>query len=91
LLALDGGGIRGGLTASDLVAMGKQLRRRHSKPQLLLAEHFDVVGSVSMAKDPALTMSLAVVLKGFPFHLKLGKDQLLLQAPSRSVICPTTC
>jgi hypothetical protein len=61
LLALDGGGIRGGLMASDLVEMGKPLRRRHSKPQLLLAERFDLVGAVSMVKDPALTMPLAVV------------------------------
>ena len=50
MLALDGGGIRGALTAGYLVEMEALLRQRHDDPQLVLAR---AVSISSAAPAPA--------------------------------------
>lgn len=37
-----------------------------------------VDGGVSMANNPALTLLMVATLKGFPFHWKMGADNLML-------------
>ena len=47
ILALDGGGIRGALTLGFLERIEKILRERSGNPNLLLCEHFDLIGGTS--------------------------------------------
>lgn len=47
ILALDGGGVRGLLTLQVLARIEHELRARHSDPDLLLCDYFDLIGGTS--------------------------------------------
>ncbi len=47
MLALDGGGIRGAVTIGFLQELENNLRKRHSNPNLLLCDYFDLIGGTS--------------------------------------------
>lgn len=47
VLALDGGGVRGALTIGVLTEMEARLRERHGRPDLVLADVFDLIGGTS--------------------------------------------
>jgi patatin-like phospholipase/acyl hydrolase len=73
LLALDGGGIRGALTAGYLVEMEKLLRQRHGNPRLVLADYFDFIGGTSTGSIIAAGLSLGMGAEEVSqSYLKLG-------------------
>lgn len=47
ILTLDGGGVRGVLTLSVLARVEQLLRERHTSPQLVLADYFDLIAGTS--------------------------------------------
>lgn len=47
ILALDGGGIRGVFTLEVLLCMQELLRKHYGKPDLVLADHFDLFSGTS--------------------------------------------
>jgi patatin-like phospholipase/acyl hydrolase len=73
MLALDGGGIRGVLTLGFLERLEKILRERHNKPDLVLADYFDLIGGTStgsvIASALAIGMDAASIKK---LYLELG-------------------
>lgn len=73
LLALDGGGIRGALTAGYLVELEKLLRQRHDDPRLVLADYFDFIGGTSTGSIIAAGLSIGMTAKDVSdSYLKLG-------------------
>ena len=73
MLALDGGGIRGALTAGYLVEMEQLLRRRHGNPQLVLADYFDFIGGTSTGSIIAAGLALGMTAQQVSdSYLQLG-------------------
>lgn len=58
LLALDGGGIRGILTLGYLARIEALLRERTGRPDLVLADYFDLVGGTSTGSIIAAGLAL---------------------------------
>ncbi len=73
ILALDGGGIRGVLALGFLERIEGVLRERYSKPDLVLADYFDLIGGTStgsvIASALAIGMDAASIKK---LYLELG-------------------
>ena len=73
MLALDGGGIRGALTAGYLVELEKLLRQRHGNPQLVLADYFDFIGGTSTGSIIAAGLAIGMTAEDVSdAYLKLG-------------------
>lgn len=73
ILALDGGGIRGALTAGYLVEMETLLRQRHGNPKLVLADYFDFIGGTSTGSIIAAALSIGMNARDVSdAYLKLG-------------------
>ena len=47
ILSLDGGGIRGALTAGYLEKLEAIIREKHNDPRMLLCDYFDLIGGTS--------------------------------------------
>jgi uncharacterized protein len=60
LLALDGGGIRGIITLQVLAEIETQLRHRHARPDLVLADYFDYVAGTSTGAIIAACVALGM-------------------------------
>ncbi len=75
ILALDGGGIRGTLTLSFLERIEALLRARHSKPDLLLCDYFDLIGGTSTGSIIATLLAIGKEV-GFikQMYLDLGSE-----------------
>jgi patatin-like phospholipase/acyl hydrolase len=73
MLALDGGGIRGALSAGFLVEIESLLRQRHKNPQLVLADYFDFIGGTSTGSIIAAALSIGMTAQDVSdSYLKLG-------------------
>src|SRR5512134_141192 len=57
ILALDGGGIRGAFSLEILARMEELLRRRAGSPNLVLADHFDLIAGTSTGAIIATCLS----------------------------------
>ena len=75
VLALDGGGIRGALTLGYLARIEQVLRERHRRPDLVLADYFDLIGGTStgaiIAAGLAIGMSSEEITR---FYLNFGGE-----------------
>jgi len=60
ILALDGGGIRGALTLGYLERIEHFLRVRHQRPQLVLADYFDLIGGTSTGAIIAAALAIGL-------------------------------
>ena len=60
ILSIDGGGIRGLIAVEVLSAMEAILRERYGKPELVLADHFDMVAGTSTGAIIATAVSLGL-------------------------------
>lgn len=60
ILSLDGGGIRGAITLSYLVQLEAHLRQRHSNPNLLLRDYFDLIGGTSTGSIIAASLAIGM-------------------------------
>lgn len=60
LLALDGGGIRGCITIEFLASIESLLRERHSNPELVLSDYFDLIGGTSTGAILAAGLALGM-------------------------------
>ena len=58
VLALDGGGTRGILTLAILAEIERALRERLGKPDLVLADYFDLIGGTSVGSMIATLLAL---------------------------------
>ena len=58
ILALDGGGVRGIVTIAFLEDMEAKLRAETGKPNLVLADHFDLVGGTSVGSIIATMLAM---------------------------------
>ncbi len=58
ILALDGGGVRGIATIAFLEEMEGKLRAKTGKPDLVLADHFDLIGGTSVGSIIATMLAL---------------------------------
>lgn len=58
ILALDGGGVRGMITICFLEEMEALLRRRHNRPDMVLANYFDLIGGTSVGSILATMLAL---------------------------------
>lgn len=75
ILALDGGGIRGALTSGYLIEIEALLRRRHGKPDLRLADYFDLIGGTSTGAIIAGGLALGMSAEEITRHyLTLGRS-----------------
>jgi hypothetical protein len=75
ILALDGGGIRGALTLGYLERLEAILRDRHARPDLRLADYFDLIGGTStgaiIAAGLAIGMSASEITS---VYLEFGRE-----------------
>ncbi|MBK7433739.1 MAG: patatin-like phospholipase family protein [Chitinophagaceae bacterium] len=73
ILSLDGGGIRGALTLGYLKKIETILRQKEKDPELLLCDHFDLIGGTStgsiIATGLAIGMSVDDIVK---MYMELG-------------------
>jgi patatin-like phospholipase/acyl hydrolase len=60
ILALDGGGIRGALTVGFLKKIEDVLRKRHARPNLVLADYFDLIGGTSTGAIIATALAIGM-------------------------------
>ncbi len=60
ILSIDGGGIRGLIAVEVLGAIEAILRQRYGKPDLVLADHFDMVAGTSTGAIIATAISLGM-------------------------------
>jgi len=60
ILAIDGGGIRGAVAAGYLTRIEAILRQRHNKPELRLADYFDLIGGTSTGAIIAAGLALGM-------------------------------
>jgi len=58
ILSLDGGGARGIITLTFLSAIERQLRNAFDKPDLVLADYFDLIGGTSVGAMIATLLAL---------------------------------
>ena len=86
LLALDGGGIRGLITLGYLRRIESELRRRYGRPDLVLADYFDLVGGTSTGSMIATAVALGwTVDQVHELYMGLARDVF---KPRRSVMGP---
>lgn len=73
ILSLDGGGIRGALTLGYLKKIETILREKEGKPDLVLSDHFDLIGGTStgsiIAAGLAIGMEVDAITK---MYMELG-------------------
>lgn len=75
LLALDGGGIRGLLSVGYLAQLESILRERHDRPDLVLADYFDLIGGTSTGAIIATLLSLGSPIAEIrELYLRLGRE-----------------
>jgi patatin-like phospholipase/acyl hydrolase len=73
MLALDGGGIRGALSAGYLLRIEALLRQRHGNPKLVLADYFDFIGGTSTGSIIAAGLAIGLTAEQVSdSYLKLG-------------------
>lgn len=73
MLALDGGGIRGVLTLGFLERIESMLRERHNKPDMVLADYFDLIGGTSTGSVIASALSIGLDAASIKkLYLQLG-------------------
>jgi hypothetical protein len=60
ILALDGGGIRGALTIGFLKRIEHVLRERHGRPDMALADYFDLIGGTSTGAIIATALAIGM-------------------------------
>ncbi|QAU49672.1 patatin-like phospholipase family protein [Bradyrhizobium guangzhouense] len=60
ILALDGGGIRGALTIGFLKRIETILRGRYDRPELVLADYFDLIGGTSTGAIIAAALAIGM-------------------------------
>jgi predicted acylesterase/phospholipase RssA len=60
ILALDGGGIRGAITLGYLERMERLLRERYQRPDLVLADYFDLIGGTSTGAVIAAALAIGM-------------------------------
>lgn len=60
ILALDGGGVRGLITLGFLERLECLLRERHGRPDLRLADYFDLIGGTSVGSSIATGLALGM-------------------------------
>jgi hypothetical protein len=60
ILSLDGGGVRGVLTLGFLERIEADLRVRHNRPKLVLADYFDLIGGTSTGAIIAAGLALGL-------------------------------
>lgn len=74
LLALDGGGLRGLVTLGFLERIEKILRERTGKPNLVLADYFDLIGGTSTGAIIATMLALGHPVSDLrELYLSLGR------------------
>ncbi|MEM9759588.1 MAG: patatin-like phospholipase family protein [Pseudomonadota bacterium] len=75
LLSLDGGGIRGLVTVEVLAEIERQLREKHGKPDLVLADYFDYVAGTSTGAIIATCVSLGMTVEDIrTFYVESGRE-----------------
>lgn len=62
ILALDGGGIRGMVTLGFLARIESILRERHGRPDLVLADYFDLIGGTSTGSIIAAALAIGMTV-----------------------------
>ncbi len=75
ILALDGGGIRGALTAGYLEKLESIIRDKHNNPKMLLCDYFDLIGGTSTGAIIATLLAIgktAVEVK--ELYLSMGGE-----------------
>lgn len=73
MLALDGGGIRGVLTLGFLEKIESLLRERHNRPDMVLADYFDLIGGTSTGSVIASALSIGLDAASIKkLYLQLG-------------------
>ncbi|QQS45867.1 MAG: patatin-like phospholipase family protein [Acidobacteriota bacterium] len=73
MLALDGGGIRGVLTLGFLERIESILRERYRRPDLVLADYFDLIGGTSTGSVIASALSIGLDAASIKkLYLQLG-------------------
>lgn len=88
VLALDGGGIRGLISLGYLRVLEDTLRARSGRPDLVLADYFDLVGGTSTGSIIATAISLGwTVDQLHGLYMDLARDVF---KPRRSVMGPLT-
>lgn len=86
ILSLDGGGIRGLITLGYLKRLETVLRHRTGRPDLVLADYFDLIGGTSTGSLIAASLSL-----GWPVDKVMGLYRTLAAdvfRPRRSLLGP---
>ncbi len=63
ILSLDGGGIRGALTAGYLEKLEKIIRDKHNNPNMLLCDYFDLIGGTSTGAIIAALLAVGKTAK----------------------------
>src|ERR1700689_512702 len=58
ILAIDGGGMRGALAVGILAKLEKVLREKLDRPDLVLADYFDLIGGTSTGAIIAAGLAL---------------------------------
>src|SRR5262249_4555366 len=58
ILALDGGGVRGILTAGILLALETRLKRRAGRADFRLCDYFDLIGGTSTGSIVAAALAM---------------------------------
>jgi hypothetical protein len=80
LLALDGGGIRGLVTVGYLARIEALLRERHGRPDLVLADYFDLIGGTSTGSIIASGLALGwPVSRIRELYLELGEKAFVIR------------
>lgn len=75
ILALDGGGIRGVLTLEYLGVIESLLRDRSGRPDLVLADYFDLIGGTSTGSIIAAALACGKSVEELrTLYRSLGKD-----------------
>lgn len=75
ILSLDGGGIRGALTAGYLEKLEKIIQDKHGDPKMLLCDYFDLIGGTSTgAIIAALLATGKTATEVKDLYLKMGGE-----------------
>jgi patatin-like phospholipase/acyl hydrolase len=69
ILSLDGGGVRGVLTLGFLKRIEDLLRTRHGRPDLTLADYFDLIGGTSTGAVIAAGLALGLDVASIRAHV----------------------
>lgn len=60
ILSLDGGGIRGAITLGFLKRLETEIRLRHNRPEMVLADYFDLIGGTSTGSIIAASLAIGM-------------------------------